>query len=194
MTNKMKNNRLKIWREKYLPKILDKLSPRIQRDMSKLIFPKQVDEVESTFIYGRVGSGKTIKAIYLMLNEASNCFINRQPHYVKFISVPELLLEFKNIYNKTGGEITENELVEYYSTYPLLVLDDIGVEKITGWSFQLLYIIINRRYENLMKTIFTSNFSLSELAEKLGDDRIPSRIQQMCKIVKSKDVDYRARG
>ena len=192
--NKMKNERLKIWQEKYLPKILDKLSPRIQRDMDKLIFPKQLNKVESTFIHGRIGSGKTIKAIYLMLNEASNCFVNRQPHHVKFISAPELLLEFKNTYNKTEGEITENELVEYYSTFPLLVLDDIGVEKITGWSFQLLYIIINRRYENLKKTIFTSNFNLTELAEKLGDDHIPSRIQQMCQIVKSKDVDYRARG
>jgi len=190
-------DRLKIWQDKYLPKILDKLSPRIQRDMKELPFPKQIDKVESTFIHGRIGSGKTIQAVFMMLSESKIQFINRQPHQVKFIPAPELLLEFKSIYNKKAKDemdLTEEELVEYFSTIPLLVLDDIGVEKITDWSFQLLYIIINRRYENLKKTIFTSNFSLLELAEKFGDDRIPSRIQQMCKIVKSKNIDYRVRG
>jgi len=190
-------DRLKTWQDNYLPQILNALSPRIQMDIKILPFPKKLDKVESTFIHGQIGSGKTIEAVFMMLSESRIQFTNRQPHQVKFISAPELLLEFKSTYNrKTEDEtnLTEEELVEYYSTVPLLVLDDIGVEKITDWSFQLLYIIINRRYENLKKTIFTSNFNLTELAEKLGDDRIPSRIQQMCEIAKSKDIDYRARG
>jgi len=187
-------DRLKIWQKNYLPKIFEELSPRIQKDMKNLPFPKDLKKVESTFIYGKIGSGKTIQAVFMMLEESRICFLNRQPSQVEFISVPELLLKIKNSYsNREENQMTEESLVAHYSSIPFLVLDDIGVEKITDWSFQLLYIIINRRYEHFKKTIFTSNFSLSELAEKLGDDRIPSRIQQMCKIVKSKDIDYRDR-
>ena len=187
-------DRLETWQNNYLPIILGELTPRIRKDMQNLPFPKELKKVESTFIHGKIGSGKTIQAVFMMISEARICFVNRQYSKVEFISVPELLLKFKDSYSsKEEDQMTEKELVEYYSTLPLLVLDDIGVERITDWSFQLLYIIINRRYENMKKTIFTSNFSLSELAEKFGDDRIPSRIQQMCKIVKSKNVDYRAR-
>jgi len=186
-------NRAEQWDTKFAKRLIEDLSPRIQKDIQSIPIPK-IDKVEGTYLWGKIGSGKTIQAVFMMLAKQRNDFINRYPDSGKciFITVPELLLEFKAIYSANEGP-TESELVEKYSEVSLLVLDDFGVERTTDWSFQLLYIIINRRYENMKMTIFTSNFNLAELAEKLGDDRIPSRIQQMCKIVKSKDINYRER-
>jgi DNA replication protein DnaC len=183
------------WKEFHLEKELQKLSPRICKVVKTLPW-EEIKDVESTYLWGTIGSGKTIQVTCMMLAELKNTFMERKDTKAEFISIPELLLKFKNSYSNQKEEdvkITENDLIEKYSEIPFLVLDDFGVEKITDWSFQLLYIIINRRYENEKKTIFTSNFSLQELAERLGDDRIPSRIQQMCKVVKAKDVNYRVR-
>lgn len=193
--------REKSWDDRYLKKELDKLSPRI-RKVIETISILEIEEVNSTYLWGTIGSGKTIQATCMMLAELKNGFMSKQYTRSLFISIPELLLKFKNSYSVKQNhnydedyekKDTENDLIERYSEIPFLVLDDFGVERITDWSFQLLYIIINRRYENEKKTIFTSNFSLKELAERLGDDRIPSRIQQMCEVVESKDINYRTR-
>ena len=185
------NNKAEQWDRDFAKKVIETLPLRIQKDIQSLP-PPEIDKVEGTYLWGKIGSGKTIQAVFMLLAKRKEAFLNRTPCKSIFISVPELLLEFKTSYS-TKEDSTEEQLVEKYSEADLLVLDDFGVERTTDWSFQLLYIIINRRYENMKMTIFTSNFNLTELAEKLGDDRIPSRIQQMCKIVKSKDVNYRAR-
>jgi DNA replication protein DnaC len=62
----------------------------------------------------------------------------------------------------------------------LLILDDLGVDKPSDWVLNVLYNIINYRYENLKKTIITSNFSLDEIAEAFNDNRITRRIERMC--------------
>lgn len=171
------------------------LPSRILKDIKQIPFP-EIDIVKSSYLFGKVGTGKTVQAIFLALADLRNGFVKEEQegsHSALFISVPELLFEFKNTYSNPESETTENDLIKKYSTVDLLILDDFGVEKTTDWSFQLLYIIINRRYENMKKTIFTSNFSLTQLAEKLGDDRLPSRIQQMCETVLFRGKNYRTK-
>jgi DNA replication protein DnaC len=188
---------LQHWNENNLRDELIKLPPRIRRDIEHIPFP-EIDIVKGTYLCGKVGSGKTIRAIFLMLADLRNGYVkgsNLGSYEAIFISVPELLFEFKRLYsnhNETEDGLTEDDLVKKYSNIGLLVLDDFGVEKTTDWSFQLLYLIINRRYEYMKKTIFTSNFTLEQLAEKLGDDRLPSRIQQMCEIILFNNKDYRS--
>ena len=188
---------LRRWNENNLKQELAKLPPRIRRDIEHIPFP-EIDVVKGSYLCGKVGSGKTIHAVFLMLTDLRNGYVrgrNVGSYEAIFISVPELLFEFKRMYsnhNETEDGLTEDDLVKKYSGVGLLVLDDFGVEKTTDWSFQLLYLIINRRYENMKKTIFTSNFTLEQLAEKLGDDRLPSRIQQMCEIVFFNNQDYRS--
>jgi len=57
-----------------------------------------------------------------------------------------------------------------------LVLDDLGTCKLSEWMFEILYSLINYRYEYLKTTIITSNYSIEQLAELWNDDRITSRI------------------
>lgn len=108
---------------------------------------------------------------------------------VSFISVPELLLRIRASFNQ-GSDENESELLENFSGKDLLFLDDIGSEKTTEWVSQTLYLLIDRRYREMKRTIISSNLTLDELSSKL-DDRIASRIAGMCKVIEIKGKDRR---
>ena len=64
---------------------------------------------------------------------------------------------------------------------PLLLLDDIGAEKVSDWSRdEVLGIILQYRMENHLPTFFTSNLTLDELEKALsitssGVDKVKAR-------------------
>jgi DNA replication protein DnaC len=139
------------------------------------------------YLYGKSGVGKTIFSCFYLLG-----LLKTQSDLNKmfFINTTDLLFKFKASYIHRSDE-TETELIEKYSKAKLLILDDFGIDKITDWSFQMLYVLINNRYENMLPTIFTSNHDLDEMTAKLGDNRITSRIQESCEIVKMDGKNYR---
>lgn len=163
-------------------------------------FPKQakryVDYVKGLYIWGDRGTGKTHLAVALMREALKNInVIVRNGDYVInsrsvpcFISIPELLLEIRNSYS--DGKSSEKLIIDKYTDNDFLVLDDLGVEKTSEWTMQILYIIVDRRYREEKKTIFTSNLSIEEISEKL-DDRIASRIAGMCVSVPMHGADKR---
>ena len=56
----------------------------------------------------------------------------------------------------------------------------------------MLYEILDLRASNYKNgLILTSNLSLEEFAAKVGDDRLPSRIAGLCKVIKIESKDYR---
>ena len=114
------------------------------------------------------------------------------PAYPRMISVPDLLLEIRECFSGRTGD-SESSLIEKYAGKKCLILDDLGVEKTTEWSLQTLYTIIDRRYREEKQTLITSNLTLNEIAEKVGD-RIASRIAGMCKVVEIKGRDRRLKN
>jgi DNA replication protein DnaC len=56
-----------------------------------------------------------------------------------------------------------------------IVIDDLGTERLTDWSAEMLYLIVNRRWLDEAPTIFTSNLAPADLAEAVGA-RMFSRI------------------
>lgn len=55
----------------------------------------------------------------------------------------------------------------------LLILDDVGAHRTTDWWLESLYAVVNRRYEQLLPTVITSN--VADLRAELGE-RIASRL------------------
>lgn len=108
----------------------------------------------------------------------------------RFIEVPELLMLIRATYGPGGAARSELDILETYGSASLLVLDDLGVEKVTDWTLQTLSVLINRRYHSQGRTIITSNLSIAELSERLSD-RIASRIAGMCQVVKMTGPDRR---
>lgn len=134
------------------------------------------------YFYGQPGSGKT----HLMAAIA-NYLIPKEN--VRFITAPELLLQIRKSFNTTTNE---EGLLDQLSRAKLLIIDDLGSEKPTEWVQETLFVLIDRRYTNYLPTLFTSNFSLDQLKDRLGY-RIASRIAEMSDVVELKENDYRIR-
>lgn len=140
---------------------------------------------ESLFIWGPPGTGKTHLSVAILMG-----WLRTKPGV--FISVPEFIFQVKKSFFN-GGYF---QFAERMQNVPLLVLDDIGAERLTkneektAFVRETLYGLINSRYQNKRSTIFTSNFDRMELEEKLGEPII-SRIVEMSKVTKLDGEDYR---
>lgn len=183
---------LERWQETVMPKILVAFTPRIQQVVKNAPFPldiSEMKEVPSEFIYGDTEHGKTIRSVFLLLQESKNQYmnLNTDKKDLLFVSVPDLFQRLKKSFDNKVEHEEVWELIERINFCHLLVLDDLGVNKSSEWANEVLYNILNYRYEYMKKTIITSNKSIQELSEQFGDDRITSRIQRMCEIVKKKN-------
>ncbi len=145
---------------------------------------------DSFFISGGIGLGKT-HLICALIHEAIYRYVSKEVKSLldlKIVSVPRLLIGFKAAFKRAG--ISEEEILSDYLDVGTLILDDLGAEKSSDWSIEILYILIDTRYTEESQTIITSNLSLDGIAESLGD-RIASRISEMCTIVELKGNDKR---
>ena len=153
---------------------------------------------KSLFLTGTAGTGKTHLALALMSEWLAESFIIEDgsiyPTKGKpfFLPATELLLEIKQSWSeREGGRIaSEKDILDKYTKVPLLVIDDLGAEKTSEWSRQVLYLLIDRRYRDMSQTIITSNLTHQELAEQL-DDRIASRVCEMGVVIDMGKTDHR---
>ena len=144
----------------------------------------------SVFISGPCGTGKTHMALGLLFEWYARQLSARGPSDRAvgiFLPAAELFVELKQCYQ---NDASEAEVLQRYSKADLLLLDDLGAEKISDWSRQIFYLIIDRRYREIRQTIITSNLSLGKISE-LVDDRIASRIAEMGEIIKIESEDRR---
>ena len=56
-----------------------------------------------------------------------------------------------------------NEVVDRLCSYPLLVIDDFGMERGTEYALEQIYNIIDSRYRSRKPLIVTTNLTLTEL-------------------------------
>ena len=133
---------------------------------------------EGLMFLGTVGTGKTHLAAAIVNRIILNLGIP-----VRFITSIELfgvLRDFENHAN-TLKEIKE---------IPLLVIDDLGKEKVTEWNREKLFEIVNARYENYLPIVITSNCTPRELEVNLGTATF-SRLCEICKGIVMNGEDHR---
>lgn len=80
----------------------------------------------------------------------------------------------------------------------LLVLDDLGAERLTDWVDETMNYIVNTRYNDRRPTIFTSNYEVSPGEPEALDSlfarvgfRMHSRLREMCDFLDYDGPDYR---
>jgi len=132
---------------------------------------------KNLFIYGPAGTGKTHLGTAIIRKHRA------------------LIYKPQEIYRACRGLKTNEDeqcAINFFVRYTWLMIDDLGVSKDTAFSFSILYEILDGRdmWEQA-GLIITSNLSLDQLADKLGDDRITSRIAGMCTIIKTGGIDRR---
>lgn len=142
-------------------------------------FPKWQERGIGFYIYSKIrGSGKTFLASCIC-----NSLMVKYQISTKFVSASNLI-----DLSKQGG-IGEKNPIDVLCECTLLVLDDIG-QKTTGedWLNDILFKIIDTRYQNKLVTLFTSNMKCDELRV---DDRIFSRIDKMTQNIPLPEYSFR---
>lgn len=108
-----------------------------------------------------------------------------------FVSFPELCIELQEAWR--DGGMGPLRIIDRLARVPILIVDDIGVEKTTDFVLQSAYLLFNKREMAELPTFGTSNLTIDEISAKL-DERIASRIRGMCHVVAVGGEDQRAKG
>jgi DNA replication protein DnaC len=109
-------------------------------------------------LVGPVGVGKSFAAAALLNGAMSKLIIGR------FISSSDLADRVKRSWADDSAD-DEGKVIDAFALSPLLVIDDIDKLRRTDWAIELLFRVINRRYEAALPVIVTSNRTLNELCD-----------------------------
>lgn len=183
---------------KYEQKVLEKETLKKRKirmkdidtlDKKQLKVIKWLDEFYNTYeitksmkglyLHGSFGSGKTY-LLSALLNELE-CTKNIDIEIVYF---PDALRTLKEDWSQFSY------LMHRYQTVDILLLDDIGAEKVTDWGRdEILGTILQTRMNEEKTTFFTSNLTIQELethlslssgsVDKVKARRIIERIKQL---------------
>lgn len=139
---------------------------------------------------GRYGTGKT----HLAFAIANSLLIQGIPViYETFINLMEKLKESYN-----NNNLNYYEILKLYCNCDLLIIDDLGKERLSEWVLEKLFQIVNARYENMLPIIITTNYKEQELIKRLsiGNDgktagSLVSRLNEICIEIDTNFQDFR---
>ena len=150
---------------------------------------------------GIPGVGKTHLSVailkHLMLNKSADCL---------FISFQELLQKIRDSYNPVSLS-TESQVLQPVLETSVVLIDDLGANRVTDWVEDTVTYILNHRYNEKLPTILTSNlpddsdavqkrspsgkYSIGDtLRDRIGE-RVYSRLYEMCDKIVMKSEDFR---
>ena len=122
-------------------------------------------------LFGDVGTGKSFAAGCI-----ANALLDRD--------VPVLMTNFPTILTRLSGTFGEDRaaLLDSLGDYDLLIIDDLGAERNTGYSMEQMFSIVDSRYRSGKPLIVTTNLKLDELKHPpdLSHARIYDRILERC--------------
>lgn len=131
----------------------------MQRDSTGLLF------------WGNVGTGKTFIAACI-----ANALIDR--------GVPVMMTNFSRVLSDLPGLFSgdRNRYIDSFNRYPLLIIDDLGVERSSEFALEQVFNIIDGRYRAKLPLIVTTNLTLQELKnpDSLAKARIYDRVMERC--------------
>lgn len=134
-----------------------------ENNRKKLQKAKEFTENPSGGLYicGEFGTGKTWLAAAI-----GNAVARKRKRVLfgTFSGITEKLIAAQ----KYGTFSTEWEMYVYKAD--LLIIDDIGKEKPTEWKLQTLFKLIDERGGANLPTVFTSNYTLAKLCERISPD------------------------
>ena len=136
-------------------------------------------------LMGGCGAGKTHLAVAALL-EIIQC---GKPGRLLFSNFQDLIQAIQASFDD-DATTSKAELLRPLIETDLLVLDELGSQKPTTFVQDILYYVINSRYNEERVTVFTTNY-VDELSDRIGE-RLRSRLHEMTEEVRLTGVpDYR---
>jgi DNA replication protein DnaC len=139
---------------------------------------------------GTIGTGKTHQAYGALRRIAA-----AGPH--RFAMVATTAPDMYGLLRPKGSDKGSEHELKQLARIPLLLIDDLGTEKLSEFTEETTYRILNERYNHCLPLIITTNLMTRaatagepDLASHLGD-RLTSRLVQTSHIVTLTGADLR---
>lgn len=133
------------------------------------------------YLVGCVGSGKTHSASALAKEFVLAGYV------VVLATSTDMLGSIQETYR---GDLSSLDAMNRYSRCDVLVIDDLGKESSSSWSVNMIFQIINTRYESMLPTVVTSQYRMDVLCKRFSRqgeaesaEAIVSRLRQTCTVV-----------
>jgi len=165
-------------------KATDADGEKLKRNAARYVreFPKMNKSGIGMYIYSESkGSGKTHVASAMCV-----AIIKTQHIRAKFLTLSDLFLEVQGTYN--NNTVSSESIISKYRTCGLLVIDDIGIEKVSDFKNEILFSIVDYREKSLLPILYTSNCPIAALNY---DERIKSRIKGNSIEIHAPEIDNR---
>lgn len=128
------------------------------------------------------GTGKTFLASCIC-----NELMKKYSMVTKFVSASELI----TLEQEGKTDNFEKKPITVLCECMLLVIDDLGQQKLgENWLDDILFRIIDYRYQNKLVTMITSNIEMKKLRL---DDRVSDRLNKMCQPIPLPEYSFRQR-
>ena len=152
-------------------------------------FQSCLDKGTSLVFCGNVGTGKTHLA-YAIAREVhakyhqqlfprktiENLHEVRPEVTAKVVSALDIMRDVKAVYAK-GATESEQDVIDRYTLYPLLIIDEVGVQYGSEHEKIIMFDVLNRRYLDMKPTIMISNLTIADLNSFVGD-RVLDRLKE----------------
>lgn len=153
-------------KDRYPDNKMHKISKDYCKKWLEFNLPKNI----GLYICGPVGVGKTFYASCIA-NEIAKVYA----HSVKATSINKIINDLFSVTDKSG-------YIADLVSVDLLVIDDLGTERKTGYAAEQVFSVIDERYKTQKPLIITSNISYDQLSKNtdIQYQRINDRIRDMC--------------
>ena len=122
-------------------------------------------------LWGPVGTGKSFIAGCI-----ANALLDQ--------GVPVMMTNFARLLNKLTDMYAgdRNAYIDSFNSFPLLIIDDLGVERNSEFAREQVFSVIDSRYRSQLPLIVTTNLTPEQMRnpEDIARERIYDRVLERC--------------
>ena len=159
-------------------------------EIAKKITEKCINKNQKNglIITGKSGVGKTHLATAILNKLTEKDLLVLMGRLILLLDV------IKDTFKDSSSK--EKDIIELYSKVDMLIIDDLGTERISSWALEKLYTIIENRNENKLPIIVTTRFNKESLLDRFYQsedeelsEAIIQKLYQFCYGIELKKYD-----